>query len=189
MMDLHGPMAMLVGETPRMRDVRRRFVRRGWSVVQACGHVRGIRRRLVLESSSDLVLVVSTHSAVHRRFGRALASMLADRAAFPSLRMTIVLLDEEPASGEIDPDPVAERLRVAAIAAGRPGGEHHPVADSAAFSLPCDLRVPSPEQVVRFAVAEVESPRFGCVRPGDVLVAGDGFGAAGGMQSPDWLGD
>lgn len=177
---------MLVGETPRMRDVRRRFIRRGWSVVEACGHVRGIRRRLVLESSADLVLVVSTHSAVHRRYGRALAAMLEDREAFPSLRMTIVLLDEEPTASEAEPVPA--RMRAAVMAAERAAGGGEPLAVAMAFSLPCDLRVPSPEQVVRFAVAEIESPRFGAPRPGDALVAGDGFGIPGDGSWPEWLG-
>ena len=174
-------MAMLIGETPRMSDVRRRFLRHGWTVVQAWGHVRGIRRRLFLESSTDLVLVVSTHSAVHRRYGRALSSMLEYRSAFPALRMTIVLLDEESAPG--DAGVSLERFRRFGESAsiGLSSSRFAAQGSSSvgcsgevlAYQVPCDLRAFTPEEVVRYAVAEIDSPRLREASAGGMLVAGD----------------
>jgi hypothetical protein len=173
---------MLIGETPRMRDVRRRFVQHGWAVVQACGHVRGIRRRLVLESSGDLVLVVSTHSAVHRRYGRALAALLEDRSSFPALRITIVLLDEESTPGDSRSMPERFRRMATAVAVGATPsveGGRTPADDVSAFRVPCDLRAFTPEEVVRHAVAEIDSPRPRHGLVGGMLVAGD-------TGMPDW---
>lgn len=131
---------MLVGDTPGVLDVRRRLMRRHWTVIQAGTHVRGIRRWLVTNESSPVVLIVSAHPAVARRYGRHLPMALADRASFSGLALTIVLLESDDGIARLD---TAE-----------------------AASWPGDVRVADVTTAVRYATACRESVRAGGTRMG-----------------------
>ena len=89
-----GHLGVLIGSCPGVEQVRRSLSQAGVPHLGATSHLRGVRRRLWFAHGSPTVLCIALDRTTLRRYGDALAAMLAGLASLPGTVRSIGLLPE-----------------------------------------------------------------------------------------------
>jgi hypothetical protein len=85
-------LAIVIGASETAEELRRFLVCHGTPHAEAAGHLRGLRRGLLLGRPELAIVCVALNRATLSRHGRALSLLLADLKGFPSLVRSVGLV-------------------------------------------------------------------------------------------------
>ena len=92
---------LIVGASKSAEQLRRFMVRSGRPHGRAAGHLRGVRRRMIVERRGNVTVYVALDHSTLGRHGAALRTLMSDLQRSPGVVQSVGLLDESGLTAQV----------------------------------------------------------------------------------------